>query len=602
MASSKSGKVRVPKGYQELKGSERPRSTAAKIARSAGPQEPVSVTLVLRHKPGSPDLPDHEHWRNTPVGQRRFLSPEEYANSYGASQADLDAVTSFVASHGLTVLNAHAGRRTVSISGTASQMNEAFGIRLNRYESPRPKQKQRTKAADESLSTHIHHGYDGPVHIPAELSGIVTAVIGLDNRALGGPGGSSGDPTNSNSLSVPRVANLYNFPNPSASDQVIGVIAPSDPVGTTNQRLSGYLANDINNNYFPNLSDSTYRTTPASLNDINLTVGTNTYTNSTATVQGITSGSLGSNPTLFAMEVTQDISTAVTIAQGAAVNVYFTELTEQGLLVCLNRVLLPEGEKQPTVVTCSFNFFVTDDSGSIGDASNTGSAAYQMSSLFQALALLGVGVFIIAQDNGSNDGDSDGKTHVNYPGSDPWVTCVGGTVIGNIKTGPPVTFDEYVWSNVGSATQVGGFGGASGGGASSNFPIPSYQTSAGITSITDSNGNKSTKRFIPDVAGMVSYGGSGSQDWFWINGLSYNFTGTSCACPLYAGLYAASAVPLACLSVSLIQRSIRSAAVSATTSQTATTIPAMARRLPSTPPLLAGIRALAGAALTAPSF
>lgn len=37
---------------------------------------------------------------------------------------------------------------------------------------------------------------------------------------------------------------------------------------------------------------------------------------------------------------------------------------------------------------------------------------------------------------------------------------------------------------------------------------------------------------------MVSYGGSGSNDWFRINGLSYNFTGTSCSCPLFAGLYA----------------------------------------------------------------
>ena len=538
--ASKSEKDKVPKGYQKLNGSERPRSSTAKLLGPLDPKEIVSVTLVVRHKPGSPPVPDHQHWQNSPLGQRRFLSPEQYAEVYGASQTDLDAVTSFVASHGLTVLNSHAGRRTVSISGTTAQMNAAFGIQLNRYESPRPKHKRRGNAstAEKSPSTHIHHGYDGPVHIPSQLASIVTAVIGFDNRALGGPGGSSGDPAKSNPLSVPKVAGLYNFPNPGASDQVIGVIAPSDPVGTTGQRLSGYLANDINNNYFPNLSDSSYRTKPASLNDISLTVGTNTYSNSTTTVQGITSANLGSTASGFSLEVTQDISTAATIAQGAAVNVYFTEITEQGLLVCLNRILLPEGESQPTVVTCSFNFFGTDDSGSIGDVSDTGSAAFQMSSLFQQLALVGIGVFIIAQDNGSNDGDTDGKTHVNYPGSDPWVTCVGGTVIGNLKTGPPVTFDEFAWSNVGSATQVGGFGGATGGGASANFPIPAYQTSAGITSITDSKGNKSTKRFIPDVAGMVSYGGSGSQDWFWVNGLSYTFTGTSCACPLFAGLYA----------------------------------------------------------------
>jgi hypothetical protein len=544
--ASESSETDVPQGYRQLNGSERPRSSSAKLLGPLDPNEIVSVALILRHKPGSPALPDLQYWHDTPLGHRQYLSPERYAEIYGASQADLDAVTSFALSHGLTILRSHAGRRTVDISGTAAQLNAAFGIQLNRYQSPRPSPKRsRTAGAeDEAYATHIHRGYDGPVYIPSGLSGIVTAVIGFDNRAVGGPGSSTGDPTNSNPLSVPTVASFYNFPNSGASDQVIGVIAPSDPVGTTNQRLSGYLANDINNNYFPNLSDKNYRTVPASLNDISLTVGTNTYSNSTTTVQGITSADLNSSSTSvqnqigFSMEVTQDISTSATIAQGAAVNVYFTEITEQGLLVCLNRILLPEGESQPTVVTCSFNFFGTDSTSSIGDVSDTGSAAFQMSSLFQQLALSGVGVFIIAQDRGSNDGDTDGNTHVNYPGSDPWVTCVGGTVIGNIKTGPPETFEEVVWSNVGSTTHVGGFAGATGGGASENFPIPSYQSSAGITSITDSSGNKYAKRFIPDVAGMVSYGGAGSQDWFIINSLEYRFTGTSCACPLFAGLYA----------------------------------------------------------------
>jgi hypothetical protein len=540
--AANSGKNKSPKEYQKLTGSERPRSSAAKFKGPLDPDTPISVTLVLRHKPGSAALPDAQHWQNTPIGRRQFLTPQQFADTYGASQDDLSAVTSFVTSQGMTVLSSHPGRRTVSISGTAAQMNAAFGIQLNLYESPLPKHRSRTGIIPTEKSprtTHTHHGYDGPISIPTALAGIVTAVIGLDNRALGHPGGSSGDPSPANPLSVPKVANLYNFPNPGASDQVIGVIAPSDPVGTTNQRVCGYLANDINNNYFPNLSDSTYRTKPASLNDISLTVGTNTYSNSTATVQGITSATLGSTAASFSLEITQDISTAATIAQGAAINVYFTEITEQGLLVCLNRILLPEGEAQPTVVTCSFNFWASDDTGSIGDVSDSGSAAHQMSALFQSLALVGVGVFIIAQDIGSNDGDTDGGTHVNYPGSDPWVTCVGGTVIGGtISTGPPPSFTEVVWSNVSSATHVGGFAGATGGGASQNFPIPSYQTSAGITSITDSKGNKSTKRFIPDVAGMVSYGGSGTNDRFFVNGISYNFTGTSCACPLFAGLYA----------------------------------------------------------------
>lgn len=513
----------IPSKKTPLAGSERPRVAGTKLIGPLAPDELISVTLVIRPRPGSPPMPDLAHWQRTPLSKRRFLPPNEFAETYGAAQVDLDAVLAFVAAQGMTVLDSHAGRRNVTVQGTAGQMNAAFDIQLNRYEAslPAPLQRIRTSAEEEpTVATQIHHGYDGAVRLPTELSGIVTAVIGLDNRSFGGPGGSSGDPANSNPVEVPTIAKYYNFPNSGASDQTIGVIAPSQPPGVTNRGLSGYLANDINNLYFPGLTDANYRTKPASINDISLTVGTNIYSNNTTAVN---------ISNVWALEATQDISTCATIAQGATINVYFTELTEQGLLVCLNRILLPEGEKQPTVVTCSYSFFGSDDSNSIGLISNTGSAAHQISTVFQQLALLGISVFVLAQDYGSDDNVKNGTTHVNYPGSDPWITCCGGTVVGNNGTGP-----EWVWSNVGSSTHVGGpnAGGASGGGASANFPIPAYQTAAGLTQIKDSNNNILKNRFLPDASGMVSYTG------FFVNGSSYSFTGTSCATPLYAGLAA----------------------------------------------------------------
>lgn len=524
----------VGKGYAKISGSERLRAATAKFIGPLEPDRLVSATLVLRHKPGSPPLPDHEYWASTPIGKRQFLSPAEYGDIYGAAEDDLKAVTSFTKRQGLNVVNSSAASRTVTVSGTAAQMNGAFGIQLNRYESPlRKGRKSGGASVEASPAVHVHHGYDGAVHIPSELAGIVTAIVGLDNRSMGGPGGGTGDPPNSNPLAVPDIAALYNFPNSGASEQVIGVIAPARPVGTPGQQVCGYLESDIAD-YFSHLADGSYKTRPTAIKDVSLTVGANTYTNETAVVRDITRANLGSDLYSFILEITQDISTAATIAQGAMVNVYFTELTEQGLLLCLNRILVPEGEKQCGVVTCSFSFFGTDDTTSIGDVSDPGSAAFQMSSLFQQLATVGIAMFMIAQDWGSNNGDpDDGKTHVNYPGSDPWVTCVGGTVVGNIRTGPPMTFDEYVWSNAGTANPIGGSQKVTGGGASENFPVPAYQVNAGINSITDSKGNVYKKRFIPDVAGMVCYYG------FQANGVGYGFTGTSCSAPLFAGLYAA---------------------------------------------------------------
>src|SRR5262249_58616905 len=150
MASPSEG-VQVPEGYQRLSGSERPRSSASRYHGPVDLTEQVSATLVVRRKPGSPPLPDHQHWDNTPLAQREFLFPQQYAEIYGASQADIDAVTSFVSSRGLTVLDSHAGRRTVTISGSASQINAIFGIQLNRYESPLPEYRSRAPTKETNV-------------------------------------------------------------------------------------------------------------------------------------------------------------------------------------------------------------------------------------------------------------------------------------------------------------------------------------------------------------------------------------------------------------------------------------------------------------------
>ena len=76
---------------------------------------------------------------------------------------------------------------------------------LNRYRAPeRLVQRHYQERAGRPLGDHlligehVHRGFEGSVHLPIELAEIVTAVIGLDNRRLGGPAGTgSGDPSRS---------------------------------------------------------------------------------------------------------------------------------------------------------------------------------------------------------------------------------------------------------------------------------------------------------------------------------------------------------------------------------------------------------------------
>ena len=497
-----------------LPGSARPRSVSANFMKAVHHNENVTFTVIVRRRPEGPVLPDLEYWQNTPIHKRRFPSVDEYAKMYGSSAEDMETVSTTLQKHGMALINQHAGARTVTVQASAGQIASSFGVHLNYYHAPTPiamlrKSRGSPKSSPDPL-TETHIGYDGEVSVPHALVGIVLHIVGLDNRSIAAPTGFSGDPVNSFLVNVPTIAGLYNFPpNLSAADQTIGIF---------NGGSGPYLASDVTL-YVAGLPAG-FNVAPT-LVDVPLTVGSSSYANSPSTVQGITSVNQASNATL---EVTQDIMTLTTIAQGCTANVYFSDITEQGWIVFLNRVLFPQSEKQPSVVSISYIMFNETTYGTV------------FSDLFQQLAAVGINVFACAGDWGADDLVVDGSEHVGYPASDPWVTCVGGTVVGNVTNGPPVTFDEYVWSDEGNSASNFQFpgGGTTGGGMSTLFATPAYQTAAGITQSTDSSSTiRNGGRFVPDIAGMVGYSP------FFVNGFSYGFIGTSCSTPLYAGLCAA---------------------------------------------------------------
>jgi kumamolisin len=169
----------------------------------ADPKETRSVSICVRRRPDAPPVPDQTLWAKTPPGKRKYLSRRECAAKYGAAPADLDRVTEFARSHGLSIVQTNVGGRTVVVSGTVEQINKTFFVELGRYDS----------------STQKCRGREGFVHLPNELAEIVTAVLGLDNRRVierdairrhVSPAGAV--PT-----TPTQVAKLYNFPFSNAS-------------------------------------------------------------------------------------------------------------------------------------------------------------------------------------------------------------------------------------------------------------------------------------------------------------------------------------------------------------------------------------------------
>jgi len=515
----------VPDGYESLPGSERPQLPGSTLVGPVERAERVAVTLLLRVRPDAPAEPGFEHWQDTPPGQRQFLSAEEYMRTYGSTEEDVRAVTDFLESRDLRVTDSSAGRRRIVAEGDAAKIDAAFSVRLNNYRAPstltrrlvpRPDGPPDNEPADEDV---IYRGFEGPVHLPSELIGVVTTVIGLDNRQLGHPMGTgTGDPPNSNYLSPPAVAQLYDFPNTGAAGQTIGIIEDAS-------QGAAYLHSDIA--AFISSLPAAYNTQPASLADIGVTVGFTTYTNNTALVTSAPSGAVG--------ECTIDVSIAAAVAQGANINVYFTDTTEAGWEAFLDRAINPPaGDNPPSVLTASWGYQLRDDTGTIGDPTVSGSAANWLHTKLRSAHTRGITVLMAIGDWGSADLTVDGQCHIAYPNGDPAVTACGGTIVGNIT---PTGFEEFAWSDANTASQFQGFPYvATGGGVSDNpgFPVPHYQSAAGVLPVSNNDGN--SRRGVPDVAGMVA------MDGFFFAGQGgpgqYAFIGTSLVAPLYAGLMA----------------------------------------------------------------
>jgi kumamolisin len=113
------------------------------------------------------------------------------------------------------------------------------------------------------------------------------------------------------------------------------------------------------------------------------------------------------------------------------------------------------------------------------------------------------------------------------PASQPMVTAVGGTTL---FTGAGETYaGEETWNDIGLGL------GATGGGVSSVWPLPGYQTAFG-SSVAAGNGGSSTYRNVPDVA-AVANPNTGVSVYSRLNGGWVIVGGTSVAAPLWAGFY-----------------------------------------------------------------
>jgi len=455
--------------FNAISGSERKPVRGARLIQNSHLDQTIEVSIRLRSKSEA----KHGELRSAleKPGFKR-MSRAEFENAHGADPADLDRIKKFAQEFGLKVheTGTELARRTVLLSGTVANLQKAFHVELKEYSHPKGN----------------FRGRVGTISVPADYADIITGVFGLDNRPQAEPHfrrlpqtpGIKAH-TATNSYDPNELAQIYDYPAGDGAGQCIGII-----------ELGGGFQIDDLSNYFSSLNINQPQVVSVSVDG-----GANSPT----------------GPNSADDEVMLDIEVAGAIAPAAKIVVYFAPNTDRGFLDAITTAV-HDSTNQPSVISISWG----------GPESGwTTQALTNFDEAFQAAAAIGVTVCVASGDNGSSDGVNDGNNHVDFPASSSFTLGCGGTTL---QTSNEQIVNETVWNDLPN-------GGATGGGVSNAFPLPSYQNGFGVPSPSGQTGG----RGVPDVSGDAD---PNTGYNILVDGESAVFGGTSAVAPLWAALLA----------------------------------------------------------------
>jgi kumamolisin len=460
-----------------LSGSEKRAVVQPGETRPAARGEHVTVSVIVRRR--KPLAAAH-------VAGKQRITRARFNADHGADPAAVALVKRFAREFGLKVeaRTPAPGRRTVKLTGTVASMQRAFGVTLSHR----------------TIDGETYRVREGSILLPAELQGYVVGVLGLDNRPQANPhfrildeqGAAAAEAAQAGGFARPhaaasggftpvQVGQLYQFPQGvTASNQTIGIV----------ELGGGFRPADIIA-YFKSLGLN-----PPTVIAVPVGTGKNS--------PGGPNGADG--------EVMLDIEVSGAVAPGARIVVYFAPNTDQGFVDAIAQAV-HDTKYKPSVISISW--------GS-AEINWTQQAMSALDAACQSATALGVTITAAAGDNGSSDGVTDGKDHVDFPASSPHVLACGGT---NLRRSGSSISAETVWN----AQSQGG--GATGGGVSNIFPLPSWQAGANVPPPTASSGG----RGVPDVAGDAD---PATGYIIRVDGKTMVIGGTSAVAPLWAGLIA----------------------------------------------------------------
>jgi kumamolisin len=450
-----------------LAGSYRAAPEGAVEVGAVEPDERIAVTVHLKRRtpdrfaPGSAgDLAR----LSQPTTRRALAAERRRTHARAAARIRKLAKAYRVAVRGIDL-----AARTVTIEATAKRMSRLFGVTLRIYEDGHQRFRARV----------------GELMVRKQIAPWTRAILGFDERPLvrrpAGRVRALAGVAEGHGLWPTEIARLYGIPlDRDVSKICVGVVALG----------GGYLPSDL-----AKALAAMGREAPVVV-DQSVVGNANNFGGGTDADQ----------------EIALDLQILAGLLPKARIVVYFAGNTTRNLVGAINQALLDDVNR-PQVLSVSWGSAETFWTDAARDA---------MQAALADAKRLQVSVLFAAGDELATGGLTDGKAHVWFPASSPYVLACGGTLPTLAADGIRVA-NEVVWNDGAIGT---------GEGISDAFPVPAYQSGFALP---PSVNNGKLRRGVPDVAAAAA-GRPGYR--IVLNGTEMVKDGTSAVAPLWAALIA----------------------------------------------------------------
>ena len=430
-----------------------------------------------------------------------YLTPEQYRQRFGASQAQIAQVRDWLTGQGMTVTTSTV--HYLAVDATVGQAATAFATEFRTYKT----------GLAHRITWEVAPA--GDLSVPAEIGGAIASVHGLTSMV---PNPAASTTTRRQTVTGPRTRKAPVVRAATADDaypcsHYWGEHQVSIPTvyghTTAPTDTCGYTPNQMRQAY--GLAGSPYTGKGATVAIV--MDGRSPTMEADANRFFADHGLAGFEPGQYTENLPPDFDCS---------DWPYGDNPEEALDVETVHMIAPDAKVVFASAGCAYDDYdfldahtrVVDDHladvisnswpGVESSTSPALIAAWEL--ILQQGAIEGIGMNFSSGDSGDGSQDGIGKAKVPFPTSDAWATAVGGTSLAIGAAGKPIA--EYGWGDAVTAITGSGYAVAppgtfvvgSGGGLSQRIAQPAYQHGVVPDALATANGTVAAHRVVPDVS------------------------------------------------------------------------------------------------------